>query len=203
MVEHRARQSVAGGLEPEQVPRDSRTLAAAAAVLQKDEAGVGLEGAGGEDYFGGEEEGAPVPPREGPAWMMAGSRLRSRRVGVRIITPTPYTIVSDRDELDLGQNRKHEQRLFPWQGGAQCGEVVEVDAHAQRGLHGGAGEDGGGVAGGEDAEEAVAVAVLLSCSSRRLENTFSSSRWMNEAVNCKVPSHCLLLRWSLNSEGTN
>ena len=91
VVEDRARQSVAGGLEPEQVPRDSRTLAAAA-VLQKDEAGVGLEGSGGEDDVGGEEEGAPVPPREGPAWMMAGSWLRSTRVGVRILTSTPFTV---------------------------------------------------------------------------------------------------------------
>ena len=90
--------------------------------------------------------------------------------------------VSDKEELDLGQNRKHEHRLFPWKGGAQGGEVVEVDAHAQRGLHGGAGEDGGGVAGG-DVEEAAAV--LISLSSRRLENTFSASRRMNESVNCK------------------
>ena len=89
VVEHRARQSVAGGLEPEQVPRDSRTLSV---LLHADEVGVGLEGAGGEDDVGGEEEGAPVPPRQGPAWMMAGSWLRSTRVGVRILTQTPFSV---------------------------------------------------------------------------------------------------------------
>ena len=70
VVEDRAREWVAGVLEAEQVPRDSRTLSA---LLQADEVGVGLEGAGGEDDVGGEEEGAPVPPREGPAWMREGS----------------------------------------------------------------------------------------------------------------------------------
>ena len=84
--------------------------------------------------------------------------------------PSLHVLSGNKDEIgsgvDLSENRMHEQRLFPWKGGAQGGEVVEVDVRC--GLHGGSGEDGG-VAGG-DAEEAAATA-FLSCSFRQLKRS--------------------------------